>query len=75
MFGLATGGFAIVLTVAFFLVGHAGIETFEALVESAPRNPYSGTGLPVPVASVGVAAAACSCLVYAASRYLAWDSR
>lgn len=75
MFGLATGGFAIVLTVGFFLLGHAGVETFEAVIESAPRNPYRETGVPVPVVLVGTAAAISSCFIYTASQYLAYDTR
>ncbi|WP_049888308.1 hypothetical protein [Natrinema sp. J7-2] len=70
MFGLATGGFAILITVGFFLLGHAGVETVTAIVESAPRDPYGRTGVPVPVIAVGAAAAISSCVVYAAGRYL-----
>ncbi len=70
MFGLATGGFAILITVGFFLLGHAGAETVSAVVESAPRNPYGQTGISVPVIVVGTAAAISSCVVYAVGRYL-----
>lgn len=71
MFGLATGGFAILITVGFFLLGHAGVETVTAVVESAPRNPYGRTGVPIPVTAVGAAAAVSSGVVYAVGRYLA----
>lgn len=71
MFGLATGGFAILITIGFFLLGHAGVETVHAVVESAPRDPYGQTDVSVPVIAVGVAAAISSCLVYSIGRYLA----
>ncbi|MFC4542577.1 hypothetical protein ACFO5R_11670 [Halosolutus amylolyticus] len=71
MFGLATGGFAIVLTVGFFLLGHTGGETFQAVIDSAPRNPYGQAGVSVPVIAVGTAAAVSSGVVYLFSRYLA----
>ncbi|APW97595.1 hypothetical protein CHINAEXTREME_07325 [Halobiforma lacisalsi AJ5] len=70
MFGLATGGFAILITVGFFLLGHAGPETFSSVVEAAPRNPYGATGLSVPVIAVGTAAAISSSVVYSIGRYL-----
>lgn len=75
MFGLATGGFAVLLTVGFFLLGHAGGETFQAVIESAPRNPYGQTGVSVPVIAVGTAAAISSGIVYAVSQYLAPTSQ
>jgi len=70
MFGLATGGFAILITVGFFLLGHAGVETFTAVVESAPRDPYGQTGVSVSIMTVGAAAAISSCGVYVVGRYL-----
>ncbi|MFD1563223.1 hypothetical protein ACFR99_06655 [Haloarchaeobius amylolyticus] len=75
MFGLATGGFAILLTVGFFSLGHAGGETFQALINSAPRNPYGQTGVSIPVIAVGAAAAISSGVVYLVSRYLAPKSQ
>jgi len=75
MFGLATGGFAVLLTVGFFSLGHAGGETFQAVIDSAPRNPYGQTGVPVPVIAVGVAAAISAGAVYVASQYLASASK
>ncbi|WP_265109038.1 hypothetical protein [Halosolutus halophilus] len=74
MFGLATGGFAILLTVGFFLLGHVGSETFEAVIVAAPRNPYGQTGVSVPVIAVGTAAAISSGVVYLLSRHLASKS-
>lgn len=74
MFGLTTGGFAILLTVGFFLLGHAGIETFEAVIESAPQDPYEQTAISVPIVAVGTAAAVSSCVLYLLSRYLALES-
>lgn len=73
MFGLATGGFAILITVGFFLLGHAGVDTFTAVVESASHDPYGQTDVSVPLITVGVAAAISSCAVYAAGRYLSGE--
>jgi len=70
MFGLVTGGFAVLLTLTFFLIGHMGAETFATVIESAPRNPYKQTDVAVPVIVVGMAAAASACLVYLFSRRL-----
>jgi hypothetical protein len=70
MVGLVTGGFAIVLTIVFFSIGHAGVETFVAVTESAPQNPYEQTDVSVPVIVVGTAAAASACFVYLLSRHL-----
>ncbi|WP_254768830.1 hypothetical protein [Salinilacihabitans rarus] len=70
MFGLATGGFAVLLTVGFFALGHAGPETFAAVVESAPRNPFQPTGVPVPVIAVGAGAAVSALVVYSVGRHL-----
>lgn len=70
MFGLATGGFAILITVGFFLLGHAGAETFYSVVESAPRDPYGPTSVSIPVIAVGMAAAVSSSVVYSIGRYL-----
>ncbi|MDS0476692.1 hypothetical protein [Natrinema sp. 1APR25-10V2] len=70
MFGLATGGFAILITIGFFLLGHAGVDTFTAVVESAPRDPYRQTGVSVSVVTVGAAAAISSFGVYVVGRYL-----
>ncbi|TMT87797.1 hypothetical protein E2L06_14855 [Haloterrigena sp. H1] len=75
MFGLATGGFAVLLTVGFFSLGHAGGETFQAVIDSAPRNPYGQTGVSVPVIAVGAAAAIGSGVIYLVSRYLAPKSQ
>lgn len=71
MFGLVTGGFAVVLTLGFFLVGHFGAESLEAFVDATPRNPYRETAVAFPVVAVGAAATACSAVVYLSSRYLA----
>ncbi|WP_076609202.1 hypothetical protein [Natronorubrum thiooxidans] len=70
MFGLATGGFAILLTVGFFLLGHAGGETFQSVITAAPQNPYKQTAVSVPVIAVGTAAAIGSAVVYLCSLYL-----
>ncbi len=74
MFGLATGGFAILLTVGFFLLGHTGGETFHSVINAAPRNPYGQTDVSVPVIAVGTAAAISSAVVYLCSRHLRSES-
>ncbi|MCU4926518.1 hypothetical protein OB905_11070 [Halobacteria archaeon AArc-dxtr1] len=74
MFGLVTGGFAVLLTVAFFLFGHMGAETVAEFVTAAPQNPYGQTAVSVPVIVVGTAAAIGAGLVYLTGRVLTLDS-
>ena len=74
MFGLVTGGFAVFLTVAFFLFGHMGSESVAGFVAAAPQNPYEQTAVSVPVIAVGTAAAIGAGLVYLTGRALAVES-
>ncbi|WP_129113292.1 hypothetical protein [Halegenticoccus tardaugens] len=71
MVGLVTGGFAVLLTNAFFLLGHGGAATVAAYVDAGGQNPFGSSEVGVSVAGVSIVAAVAAVVVYGGSRYLA----
>lgn len=54
--GLVTGGFAVLLTVGFFLLGYAGPEAVSTFAASGGASPYAPSGSGISVMALGVAA-------------------
>lgn len=69
--GLITGGAAIVITLAFHLLGLGGEEAVGAYIELTGLNPFAGVGLEVSVAAVAGAAVMGGVLLFTASQALA----
>ncbi|MGM0590746.1 MAG: hypothetical protein ACQETI_03790 [Halobacteriota archaeon] len=67
--GLTAGAIAVVVAVAFFLIGHSP-ELLASWVEAGGRNPFIASGLGVEVGRVGTVALVWGIVLLAASRYL-----
>ncbi|SEO69151.1 hypothetical protein SAMN04487948_104200 [Halogranum amylolyticum] len=65
--GVVTGGFAVLLTLAFFVLGYAGPEAVAAFVESGGTSPFAPSGVGVSVTTLAVAALCGSLVVFASS--------
>jgi len=71
--GLYTGGMAIALTLAGFLLGALGPDVIAGYVSLLDANPYVDSGTGISVAEFAVGALSASALLWTARQYLVFE--
>jgi hypothetical protein len=61
LLGVVTGGATVLLTDAFFLLGHGGVAARTAFVEAGGGDPFAAAGHDVTVLALAVAALLAGC--------------
>ncbi len=70
-YGFVGGVLLTAITLTFFLLGFAGIETIQQYSTAGKQGPFDPSGTGVSVATVSLLAFTASGLLFAVSRYLA----
>jgi hypothetical protein len=65
--GFVTGGFAVLLTLGFFVLGYAGPDTVASFVDSGGTSPFAPSGVGVSVTTLAVAAVGAGVVVLGSS--------
>ncbi|WP_227355201.1 hypothetical protein [Haladaptatus salinisoli] len=69
-YGFVGGALLLAVTLAFFLLGYAGVETVQQYSAGGGQGPFDPSGTGLSVATVALTAFAGSVALFAASRFL-----
>jgi hypothetical protein len=70
LFGLGTGGMAVLATDGFVLMGLGGMEVVQTYIQQAPRSAFMNSGTGITVVAVAATALCGAIVLYTASQYL-----
>ncbi|GKZ15619.1 hypothetical protein [Haladaptatus sp. T7] len=69
-YGLIGGALLLTITVAFFLLGYAGVETIQQYTTAGAQGPFDASGTGLSVLAVSTVAFVGSVMLFTASRLL-----